>query len=76
MARDSGDETGDSAPPAPASESQGTKHVKKGTRGADYIIVAQGDANSPEPLRRGPYAKITGKGRTERVPLKGNPALE
>lgn len=76
MTRDLVDEMGEFDPFAPQHENEGSKYVKKGMRASDYIVVARGNPNSPDPLYQGPYAKFTEKGRVVRIPLKGNPTLK
>lgn len=45
------------------------------SRRSDIIEVSHGTPDSGDPLHRGPYVKISRRGKTVRIPLKGNPLL-
>jgi|GEM_PF-6762529 len=53
----------------------GRRFFKPGTNRSDGIRVMDGDPKAPPGIKRGPYAFITRRGDTVKVPLKGNNVL-
>jgi hypothetical protein len=61
---------------SPTSGPGGTRYTHPENRG-EQIRVMPGNANDPNPIKRGPYARISRAGKvSEHVPLKGNPTIE
>lgn len=60
----------------PTSGVGGTKYVFPGTKGSDQIRVMPGNPGDPNPVKRGPYVRVSRGGNTYGpYPLSGNPAL-
>src|SRR5207249_2242421 len=63
---------GDSEP----SQGGGEKWQKPGSKGSDRVRIEKGNPNDPNPVKRGPYGRISEFGnKSEPIPLKGNPTL-
>jgi len=59
----------------PLADGNGTRHSNPSARGRT-VQINKGYPDRPgDALHKGPYAKITGKGPTVRIPLAGNPVL-
>jgi len=60
----------------------GTKYTQvdgKGNpvRGGMQVRIMKGDPKNPNPVKRGPYARVSNDfKKSEHIPLKGNPTLE
>lgn len=56
---------------------EGGTRYKHPTNKGEQIRVMPGKPNDPDPVKRGPYVRISRDGRTsDPIPLKGNPTLQ
>jgi len=58
-------------------QNDGERWVKPGTKGSDQIRLEKGNPNDPNPIKQGPYGRISEGGKkSPPIPLKGNPVLD
>jgi RHS repeat-associated protein len=62
---------------SPTRKRDGIKYPKPGTKESDQVRVMDGNPSDSNPVKRGPYARITEGGNppTDPIPLAGNPTL-
>ena len=59
-----------------SSRGGGDRWVKPGTKGSDQIRLEKGNPNDSNPVKRGPYGRISEHGdKSDPIPLKGNSQL-
>lgn len=54
----------------------GIRYINPASRGSDAVRVMPGNPSDSNPVKRGPYVRITYRGDTsDPIPMKGNPTL-
>ncbi|MDP9350591.1 MAG: RHS repeat-associated core domain-containing protein [Chloroflexota bacterium] len=62
---------------SPSKKGGGTRYTDPRTKGGDQVRVMPGNPGDPNPVKQGPYVRVTRGGTpSDPIPLKGNPTLQ